>query len=316
MNYVIGVDIGGTQIRAALIDEKGCIICRLQSATPLTAGPEGVLDRLEEYISQLRAMMPPKGTLLGIGVAVAGVVEHERGIVFVSPNLPGWTMVPVRDMLQKRTGLTVRVANDANAAALGEWHFGAGVGYNHLVYITISTGIGSGVIINGQLLLGRLGAGAELGHVVIEKRGRKSWEELASGTAIRAAAAAAMENNPHTTLHHLATSQTVTAADVARAYALGDQTAQELMREEAELLGIGLVNALHLFSPEIILVGGSVVTSNPFLLDQARQVVHERVIADIYRSVPILVAPLGDNVGLLGAGTLLLQECALSKRAL
>jgi glucokinase len=308
MEYVIGVDIGGTRTRAALLDTQGTIINKVQSPTEVALGPNAVIDRIEEYAAQLRSMVPASDTLLGVGIGIAGVIEHSQGIVFTSPNLPGWHHLPLRDILLERTGLPVRVANDANAAALGEWHFGGGIGYNHLVYITVSTGIGAGVIVDGRLLLGRMGAGAELGHVVIETQGRKSWEEMASGTAMRVAAATAMGANPDTILHTLATLQTVTAADVSQAYKHGDQTAQNLMRDEAELLGIGLVNALHLFSPEIILVGGSVVSANPFLLEQACQVVQERVISDVYRSVPIRLAHLGENVGLLGAGSLLLAD--------
>lgn len=308
MEYVIGVDIGGTRTRAALLDTQGTIINKVQSPTEVALGPNAVIDRIEEYVVLLRSILPASGALLGVGIGIAGVIEHSQGIVFTSPNLPGWHHIPLRDILLERTGLPVRIANDANAAALGEWHFGGGIGYKHLVYITVSTGIGAGVIVDGRLLLGRMGAGAELGHVVIETQGRKSWEEMASGTAMRVAAAAAMGANPNTILHTMATLQTVTAADVSQAYKQGDQTAQDLMRDEAELLGIGLVNALHLFSPEIILVGGSVVSANPFLLEQVCQVVQERVISDVYRSVPVQLAHLGENVGLFGAGSLLLTD--------
>jgi glucokinase len=214
----------------------------------------------------------------------------------------------MRDILSQRTGLPVKLSNDANAAALAEWRFGRGRGCRNVVYITISTGIGAGVIMDGRLLLGRLGSGTELGHTIIDVPGQKSWEQMASGTAMKAAAAAAMEQSPDTLLHTLATPQNVTAADVVTAAAQGDRVCQNLMQRESELLGLGFVNTLHLFSPEIILVGGGVITANPSLLEQARDFARTHVIADIYRSVPIEVAQLGDMVGVLGAVALALDE--------
>lgn len=306
MDYVIGVDIGGTRTRTALADRNGHILKFIQFPSDVCGGPQPMVDAIVQYIEQVRGYLPDGGNLLGIGVAAPGPLDPEAGIVFAAPNLPGWCNVPLRSILMERTGLPVKIANDANAAALAEWMFGGGVGCNHMVYITVSTGIGAGVIVDGHLLLGRLGSGAELGHVVMDLDHRLSWEQLASGTALGAAAAAAMERNPDTLLHEMATPQTVTAAQVASAAHRGDHVAQQLMQREAEYLGLGFVNTLHLFSPEIILVGGSVITSNPFLLEEARKVVQERVIADVYRTVPIEVTKLGDTVGVLGAVALLL----------
>jgi glucokinase len=144
--------------------------------------------------------------------------------------------------------------------------------------------------------------------MVLDLKEQKTWEELASGTALKNVAIETMKTHMHTMLHELGTPETITAADVAEAAARGDAVAQRLMHREGYLLGLGLVNVLHMFSPEIILVGGSVVTSNPSLLERAQCVVDERVIADIYRSVPIEVAQLGNRVGMLGAVALLLMD--------
>ncbi|NJN65269.1 MAG: ROK family protein [Chloroflexaceae bacterium] len=308
MNYCIGVDIGGTQVRAALVDHEGRIQAERRGPTDALHGPQPIIDQVETYVAWLRAQIPEGGRLVGIGVGCPGPLDPVAGIVFTTPNLAGWKDVPLRAILSERTGLPVELANDANAAALGEWYFGGGRGYSHMVYITVSTGIGSGVIIGGKLLLGRAGCGAELGHMMVGVPGRTSWEQLASGTALKRAAAEAMQTHPHTLLHGIATPQTVTAADVASAATCGDQVAQTLMQREAEFLGVGFVSILHLFSPEIILVGGSVVTANPWLLRQAREVVQERVIANIYREVPIEVAHLGSHVGILGAASLLMGK--------
>ncbi len=164
------------------------------------------------------------------------------------------------------------------------------------------------MIEQGRLVLGYQGAGAELGHMILQPEGRLSWEDLASGTALGRAAAKAMPQWPDSLLHSLASSESVTAAHVAQAAAQGDALAKQLMERESELLGLGLVSTMHLFSPEKVLLGGSVITANPWLLDHARQVVKERAIAQVYREVPIDVAQLGDQVGVLGAVALLLYE--------
>lgn len=308
MDYIIGVDLGGTQLRVILADTAGHVYAEQRWPTEAQLGPMAVIQRMAHCIEQLRQAVPSDGCLLGVGIGSPGPLDPQSGVVFSCPNLPGWYHVPLRDHLQAYVGLPVVLNNDANVAALGEWCFGGGKGFQHLVYITVSTGIGGGVIIDGRLLLGRLGVAAELGHMIIDVAGRRSWEDLASGTALGLAAATAMRVDQATLLHTLATPQTVTAAHVAQAAALQDGLARQLMQHEAELLGLGFVSTLHLFSPQIVLVGGSVITANPFLLDDARQVVQERVIDDLYRSVPIEVAALGDQAGVLGAVALFLYQ--------
>jgi glucokinase len=174
-----------------------------------------------------------------------------------------------------------------------------------MVYLTISTGIGGGVIVDGKLLLGRMGAAAELGSIFLDAERGLRWEELASGTGL-GDAAAAMPAHPSSMLHSLASPQSVTAAHVSRAAAAGDDLARSLMQREAHLLGLGFASILHIFSPELLLVGGSVALENPDLLDRARAIAYERVIVDLYRDVPILAASLGERAGVLGAAALML----------
>jgi glucokinase len=220
--------------------------------------------------------------------------------------MPGWVNIPLRDAVAEATKLPVVLGNDANAAALGEWRFGGGVGRQHMVYITVSTGIGSGIIVDGRLVEGRYGCGGELGLMVFDPVSRASWEDLASGTGLARAARRTMGEHPASFLHSLSEPATVRAQHVAQAAAQGDGLARSLMEREAELLGLGFASIMHIFSPEIILVGGSVVTENPYLLDQATAVMRERVVADIYRDVPVQVAALGSRAGLLGAVALVL----------
>jgi|HigsolmetaAR202D_1030399.scaffolds.fasta_scaffold00047_19 glucokinase len=308
MEYCIGVDLGGTQLRAALTDVNGTIYEQIRVPTQAAEGSQAVIGRIIACIDHVRAKLTPNDTLLGVGIGSPGPLNPETGVVLTMPNLPGWEQVPLREIVSQRTGLHTEIGNDANAAALGEWVFGGGKGCRNFVYLTISTGIGSGVIEQGRLVLGYQGAGAELGHMILQPEGRLSWEDLASGTALGRAAAKAMPQWPDSLLHSLASSESVTAAHVAQAAAQGDALAKQLMERESELLGLGLVSTMHLFSPEKVLLGGSVITANPWLLDHARQVVKERAIAQVYREVPIDVAQLGDQVGVLGAVALLLYE--------
>jgi glucokinase len=306
MDYVIGADIGGTQLRAALVAPDGAIIAHERARTHIEEGPDAVIARVLGLIARVRAALPPGGVLLGIGVGAPGPLNPETGLITAPPNMPGWVNIQLRDALSEPTDLRVVIDNDANVAALGEWRFGAGVGTRHLVYLTISTGIGGGVIVDGKLLLGRLGAAAELGSIFLDAERGLRWEELASGSGMAAAAAAAMPAHPASMLHTLATPETVSAAHVARAAAAGDALARRLMDHEALLLGTGFASILHIFSPELILVGGSVALENPDLLARARAIAYERVIVDLYRDVPILPASLGERAGVLGAAALML----------
>lgn len=304
MNYVIAVDLGGTQLRAALVGADGRIVAHERVATLVAEGPAAVVGRMLALIARVHAALPPGAPLLGVGIGAPGPLDPFTGVVHAPPHLTGWSDVPLRAMVADATGLSVELGNDANAAALGEWRFGGGTGVQNLVYITVSTGIGGGVIADGHLLLGRKGSAAELGFMILDPVNGTIWEDLASGTALAAAAAAAMPTHPDSRLHQLATPATITGAHVAEAAAAGDTLAAALMTREAHLLGLGLASCLHIFSPELVLVGGSVVLNNPDLLPRARAVAYHHAKVDLYRQVPIELAQLGEAAGVLGAAAL------------
>jgi glucokinase len=307
MDYVIAIDLGGTQLRAAVVDATGAIITHSRAPTLVHEGPDAVIRRVLDMVSQARPSLPIGGRLLGVGIGAPGPLDPETGRIYAPPNMPGWDNVPLRDVVAAASGLPVALGNDANAAALAEWRFGAGRGLRHLVYVTVSTGIGGGVIADGRLLLGRLGSAAEVGFQILDPTTGAVFEDLASGTGLGRAAAATMPQHPESMLHRLATPTTVTAAHVAEAHAAGDPLAVELMRREARLLGIGFANILHLFSPELLLVGGSVALNNPWLIDEARVIAYANVRVPLYREVPIELARLGEPVGVLGAAALALE---------
>jgi glucokinase len=304
MDHVIGVDLGGTQLRAALINSAGSLLAHTRAASLVGEGPLPTADRIAALAAQVAGALPAGSVISGLGLGAPGPLDPVSGVVMAPPNLPGWYDVPLRDLVQERVGMPVVLGNDANAAALAEWRFGAGVGTRNLVYVTVSTGIGGGVINDGRLLLGRLGAAAELGFLILDADTGLGWEELASGTALGRAAATAMANSPDSLLHTLASAQTVTAVHVAQAAARGDALAVALMQREARLLGLGFASVLHAFSPDILVVGGGVVTENPDLLDQARTVAYGRAMCALYTDVPIVPARLGDQAGVLGAAAL------------
>jgi len=310
---VIAVDLGGTQIRVALSDLEGQFLRRVACPTEAAQGQEAVMRRLVARIQEVRQGIPDKD-ILGVGIGSPGPVDALAGLIISPPNLPGWEEVPLRDFLEQRLSLPVRLANDANAAALGEWAFGDGRGRQNVVYVTISTGIGGGVIAEGRLLLGHRGLAGEVGHMTLLPEGPRCncgnygcWEALASGTAIARDGAEAVRVHPASRLAKLCEKdpERVDARMVATAAGLGDRAAKEIIERAAFYCGVGVANLLHLYSPEIVLIGGGVSKMGDILFTTVRQVVLERVMRP-YRSVPIEPAALDVDVGLLGTVALFL----------
>lgn len=311
MKYVVGVDLGGTQLRSVLIDRDGNLLAYQRTDTAAESGPNAVVGQIEQLIGMVTAQVNQQD-VVGIGVGTPGPLDPFDGIVLEAPNLAGWINVPLKALLHERTGMPVVVGNDANAAALGEWRFGSGRGCQDFVYVTISTGIGGGVIANGSLLLGRKGMAGEVGHMTIQTDGPLCgcgnvgcWEVVASGTALGRAAAAALERGHQSLINEIAAGSPIEGWHISAAAERGDTLAQTLMRREGELIGVGVVNLLHLYSPERIALGGGVTKSmgqwDPFM----RHVVEERAMLP-YRSASIERATLGDNVGVIGAAALVL----------
>ena len=307
---VIGIDLGGTQLRAVCCRRDGTILARAAVPTsPL--GPTAVIAQMVQLFHEVRGERA-LDTLVGVGVGAPGPVDGYTGMVYNAPNLPSWRDVPLQALLQTALVLPVAVGNDANVAALGEWQFGTGRGTRNFVYVTISTGIGGGVIAAGKLLLGRKGLAGEVGHMTIDVGGPLCgcgnfgcWEALASGTSLGREASITMRGTPDSALHDLATPDTVTAAHVWEAAQNGDSVAQTLLHREGMLLGVGLVNLLHLYSPERIALGGGVTHSYALFRATMEETIAARAMPP-YRDVPVGLVSLGSNVGLLGAAALAL----------
>lgn len=311
MNYSIGIDLGGTQIRAVRLSRDGQIHAHQRVATAATAGPQVVIGQIEQLIAAMVGTLEP-AEIIGVGVASTGPVDLAAGIALQAPTIAGWFNVPLKALLEERTGLRVELWNDANMAALGEWRFGSGRGCEHFVYVTLSTGIGGGVIVDNRLLLGRKGMAGEVGHMTIVPDGplcccgnHGCWEALASGTALAQFAAAALADGEPSLIRDIAAGEPVRGAHVAEAAERGDPLALTLMQREGEWIGIGIANLLHLYSPERVALGGGVSQSIALFEPHIRRMIAERAMPP-FRDVTICTAQLGDDAGVIGAAASLL----------
>jgi glucokinase len=300
----IAIDLGGTRSRVAAVAVDGTVLIRREQPTEADAGPDVVIANLARAVIAMRVELsqPP----VGLGVAAPGPIEHRTGVILQAPNL-GWKKpVAMVAALQDATGLATFLGNDANLAALGEARFGAGRGARNLIYLTISTGIGSGIITNGILLLGEHGAAGEAGHTTIYKDGRDCHcgnqgclEAYASGTALVERATEAMAAGRASRLAEY--DGHFEAPQVADAAAAGDGLALELIDEAGAAMGIGIRNLLHLFDPELIVIGGGVSNIGARFWDPMMEVVQADCYAAYGRRAKIIPAALGDDQGLMGA---------------
>jgi glucokinase len=307
---VLGVDVGGTLTRAALVNRAGAVSARVERPTDRTAGTKGIVGVVEELLA-IAADTPPAA----VGIGAAGFIDAATGSVTFSPNLI-YDDPQVADAVRLRTGgLPVIVDNDANVAALGERAFGSAQGLDFVAYLTIGTGIGSGFVDRGRLVRGFSGAGAELGHMVIDSDGpecpcglRGCLEQMASGTAIGRMAREAVGTDPDSSILAFAGAvESITAKDVARAARELDETARAVLRRAGRSLGIGLSNVVNLFDPEVIVLGGSVVQAGEPFLGPARDQLFEMTSAQKRRPMRVDVTSLKGDAGLLGAAALAFQ---------
>jgi len=313
-HVVIAIDLGGTNIRAALCDESGSILKRFKQLTQPEQGATAVISRIAETA---RAVLPEDVQVAGVGIASPGPIDPYTGTVLYAANLY-WRDVPLRDALQNALQLPVTVGNDANLAALGEQRYGAGKGVHDLVYITLSTGIGCGVILNDQLVLGHRGLATEIGHMVMDFNAPPGdsgvpgcFEHYAAGPAIARLAQTKARAHRNTNMLAIAGGDVnrITSKEVGEAAQAGDVLALEVVHETARIIGLGMVNALHLFDPAMIIVGGSVSLMGDVLLNPVRETI-ERHAMPPYRGRPLVPAKLGDDCGLLGSAALALQTFA------
>ena len=328
---VVSIDLGGTQIRTA-VQQGGKLHSRINLLSGENPAPERIVPRMFQSVEQaLKSAGVTIEEIAGIGIGAPGPLNSKTGIVYCPPNLPGWENVPLRAIFAEQFRKPIYLENDANAAALGEAMFGAGRGSEEMVYLTVSTGIGGGVISRGKIIEGYGGTAAELGHMTIDMYGERCncgnigcLEVVASGTAIARQANRAIALGKGEELLAFALSQQVdlgantpednaeginpvihvNASMVAKAARAGIQLAQEIITKAAEGLGVGLVNIIHIFNPELIILGGGVTQMGEMLLAPAERIVQERAMRVPREAARIVMAELGSDVGLIGAGAL------------
>lgn len=308
---VLGVDMGGTKILTAVIDSAGTILSSDYVATPAEGDyKEGVAAILASLQRSLQGAGLSLSNISAVGLGIPGISNPETGILFTSPHLPQWHNIPVRDLIENQTGLKTFLVNDANAAAVGELAFGAARGACNFIYVTISTGIGGGIIINGELYTGTCGTAGEIGHMTIDDNGllcncgnRGCWETLASGTALaRIARERLVEGVQSSILHHAGGKmENITAEIVHEAAVAGDRLALQLIEQTGIYIGVGLVNLIDVFNPECIVIGGGLAQIGDMLLEPAFRIVKERAYSENVRCLRLLKAELGGNSGVLGA---------------
>ncbi|MEJ2739652.1 MAG: ROK family protein [Dehalococcoidia bacterium] len=314
---VLAVDLGGTKIRSAIISQEGKLVAVDNRATQAYKGFRHVLDRLFDSIDiVLRKECLQTKEFSGIGVAIAGVLDSKNGILTSSPNLPHWRNVPLKQIIQDRLGLATFLINDANAAALGEHRFGAGTGAQDLVYLTVSTGIGGGIIIDGKLYEGSTGSAGELGHMTINAEGPRCncgsygcLEVLASGTAVAREAVERINRGETSLLKDMKEdASNIRAEDVAKAAKQGDKLAAEIIADASYYLGIGLANIVNIFNPQVIIIGGGMSKMGRMLIEPAKKVVKQRAFKLPARAAHIVRARLGNDSGIIGAAAHVINQ--------
>ncbi|HEX7120905.1 MAG TPA: ROK family glucokinase [Gemmatimonadaceae bacterium] len=314
-HYLVGVDLGGTNIVAGALPEDGSDVIALRSEpTRADQGAEAVIDRIVRIIDTVIAETiaqtgARRDQFVGIGVGAPGPLDRKRGIVVTTPNL-GWTNYPLRDVIADRTGIPVRIDNDANCATLGEWWLGAARGADNVVGMTIGTGIGGGLILNGRLYHGASDVAGEIGHTTIDVTGRRCkcgnygcLEAYASGPSIAERAREAVASLDDSLLVKMVDGQLerLTAAIVYEAAKRGDETALDVVRETARFLGAGVANLLNIFNPDVVVIAGGVTQAGDPLFEPLRREVRKRAFRPAVEAVRIVPGELPGSAGVVGA---------------
>lgn len=308
-HLIIGVDLGGTNVRSAVVDAKGCISHHAKIRVAGRGSAEQVVDRVVECVHRTMDGCG-RGNVRGIGVGTPGLIIAETGTVVFAPNVPGWVDLPLKTILEDRLGLPVVIENDANAAALGEHWIGAGAGFRHMICITLGTGVGGAIILDNRIWRGANGAGGEVGHMTVVEDGVRCGcgapgclEAYASAPAIARQARQALKDGQTSRLTDLCGSdpEKIDAAMVAQAAREGDPVACEVMRRAGTLLGIAVSSLTNLLNPELFVICGGVVNAGGLLFEPVWTEVRKRAYKWSQSILKIVPAKLGDDAGIIGA---------------
>ncbi len=320
---VLALDIGGTKLAAGVVDGSGHVHSFVVAPTQSEQGPQSVLDRLFDLGHRAVAGSGLDWSeIRAVGIGCGGPLDASRGVLLSPLHLPGWDDVPVTAMAERAYERPAVLENDATAAAAGEHRYGAGAGTSNMVYLTLSTGVGGGVVVDGRLYRGAMGNGGELGHVTVDWRGRRCrgcgrrgcLEAYVSGTSIAERAREALAESDGTSA--LAELRNPIASEVAAAARAGDPLARSVWDETIEALACGLTSIVNLFEPELVVVGGGVSRSGEQLLGSVRERVRAQSMRPAAQAADIVESALGEHVGVVGAAAIVYDRAAAGGIAL
>jgi len=303
--------MGGTNVRMGIVTPEGKVLKKVQYRTDISKGGLALFERLVSNLKDLvQENFKESNQLIGIGIGVAGPIDMKKGLIMEPPNLPGLKGFPLRDFLRGKISSPIAIENDANAFTLGEGWVGAAKGCKHYCGITLGTGVGGGIVVAGKILHGVEGMAGEVGHMVINPKGplcgcggRGCLEVYASGTGIRRMALEAIEKGKGKGILKWSGGdpQQMTSENIFEAAQSGNVTAKRIFNEMGKYLGLGLVNLIHLFNPEKIVIGGKVSRAWDYFIGSVMEVVQERSMKGPREKLQIVKAKCGDDAGMLGA---------------
>ena len=312
--YNIGVDIGGTNVKIALVDQKGAIVYSNSVPTSAEMGYEYTVKNIKETIyTSMKESDITIDSIGGIGFGLPGQINSEAGVVRLLPNIPGWVNVPLGQIIEDEFKVKCKIDNDVRVATLGEFTYGAGQGCKNLVCITVGTGVGSGIIVNGQLVRGASMSAGEIGHMILQAHegpicgcgNTGCLEAFASGPSIVQLAKEYLSGGKSAKFEELANGREITPFMVYEAAMQGDAVSKRIFAIVGEWLGIALTSVVNLLNPEKIIIGGGVSQAGNFLIDPIRQTIKERAIKVSADAVEVVTAKLGERAGVIGASLLI-----------
>lgn len=310
----IGIDVGGTNVKIALVDSDGKITYSNSVPTRAEMGYEYTVNNIKQAIYDLmKETNTAAKDIEGIGFGFPGQVDYKSGIVRLAPNIPGWVEVPIAGMIESEFNIPTRVDNDVRCAALGELNFGAGKGCENLICITVGTGIGSGLIVNGKLVRGAANAAGEIGHIKLQIHDGPicgcgdtgCMEAFASGPSIVAMAEDYIKGGKSTKYREMANGAPITPYIVSEAAKAGDPVAKRIFTIMGEYIGVGMASVVNLLNPEKIIVGGGVADAGELLLAPLKETLKKRAMKIAGETVEVVPAQLGNTAGVIGASLLI-----------
>lgn len=308
----IGIDVGGTNVKLALVNDKGNILYSNSVPTRAEMGYEYTVNNIKQAIKDLMAETKASN-IEGIGFDFPGQIDYKNGIVRLAPNIPGWVNIPIVQIIEDEFKIPTRIDNDVHCAALGELNFGAGKGCENFICMTVGTGIGSGIVINGKLVRGASNAAGELGHIKLQMHDGPlcgcgdygCMEAFASGPSIVAMAKEYLLSGKSTRFQEMANGGEITPYIVAQAALEGDPVAKRIFTQMCEYIGFGLASVVNLLNPERIIIGGGVADAGDILLDPIRETIKKRAMVVAGSAVEVVPAELGNTAGVIGASLLI-----------